>query len=301
MVRCDVIDASGVAQAMQGVDTVIHCAMSDGPSIVEGTRNLLQAAREARVKKVVHLSTGDVYSATSGTVAEDGAQELVGDWYSDAKRRAEATCREFAATGMPLTWLRPGIVYGPFCYAWTQRIGLRLAAGQVALLPEVRNGICNAVFVDDVVEACVNLRRPGQSDGEAFNINGPDLTTWNAYFTAFASALRAPALKSAAEGRTSLKSTLLQPARAIAKALLKRYQKPIMAIYARDPLANRLMKGVEAAFRATPEARELAVYARKVRMDDRRLRAALPHLTSTSLDAGLKISAEYLRRFGLID
>jgi len=34
MVRCDVIDASGVAQAMQGVDTVIHCAMSDGPSIV---------------------------------------------------------------------------------------------------------------------------------------------------------------------------------------------------------------------------------------------------------------------------
>lgn len=301
MVRCDVTDAAGVVQAVQGVDTVIHCAMSDGPSIVEGTRNLLQAARDARVKKVVHLSTGDVYSSTDGMVAEDGAQELVGDWYSDAKRRAEVTCREFVSAGLPLTWLRPGIVYGPFCYAWTQRIGLRLAAGQVALLPDRQNGVCNAVFVDDVVEACVALRQPGVADGQAFNINGPARITWNDYFAAFASALEAPTLKSAAEGRTSLKSAILQPARVTAKALLKRYQKPIMAMYARNALANRVMKQVEAAFRATPETREMQVYARRLHFDDQRLRKLLPQLPSTTLRNGLSISSQYLRSFGFLD
>ena len=300
MVRCDVTDPAGVKRAVEGMDTVIHCAMSDGPSIIEGTRNVLEAARIYGVKKVGYLSTGDVYSAMTGIVTEGSPQELVGDWYSDAKRKAEAICREYAAAGLPLSWLRPGIVYGPFCFPWTQRIGLRLVAGEVAALPTVQNGICNAVFVDDVVEACTALRRPGDGDGQAFNINGPDRITWNDYFTAFAIALGAPRIRAAAEGKTSLKSALLQPARITAKALLKHYQKPIMALYARNAFANRCMKAVEASFRAIPETRELAVYGRGVYIDDHLLRATKPELARTPLGDGLLVAADYLRHFGLV-
>jgi nucleoside-diphosphate-sugar epimerase len=286
---------------MQGATAVIHCAMSDGASIMEGTRIVLEASRIAGVGKVVHLSTADVYSAAKGDLAEDCPQELIGDWYSDAKRQAERTCAAFSERGLPISILRPGIVYGPFCYAWTQRIGLRLIAGQVAELPARENGICNAVFVDDVVEACVQLRQPGVCDGIALNINGAERLHWNDYLSRFALALSAPPLRPASQRRTKLRSQLLEPARAVAKLLLKRYQKPVMALYARNAIANRIMKRVEGAFRANPEARELAVYARQTYFLDTLVRAKLPQVPCTPISEGLAISANYFRAFGHID
>ena len=301
MVRCDITDRSELSKVVRNATSVIHCAMSDGPSIVDGTRNIIECAQSAGVGKVVHLSTGDIYSAATGSLEEDSARDRVGDWYSDAKREAEDICEEAIGKGLPITRLRPGIVYGPFCYAWTQRIGMRIANRQVSLLPEVQNGICNAVFVDDVVEACALFRRPGFGDGDAFNINGPERISWNEYFLEFAAALEVAPPKPASAGRTTVKSALLEPARTTARWLLKRYQKQIMAIYARSSIANRLMKRMEGAFRATPEARELGVYSRRVELSDRRLRNTFPRMERTQLRSGLKICAEYLKVFGLVE
>lgn len=301
LVRCDLMEDESVGRAVTGVQTVIHCAMSDGPSIIDGTRRILEAARASGVGKVVHLSTGDVYSASEGTVSEDGARELVGDWYSDAKRLAEETCAEFGARGLSVTWLRPGIVYGPFCYAWTQRIGMRLAAGQVMRLRSVENGVCNAVFVDDVVEACIALRRPGFGDGEGYNINGPERISWNDYLDAFAKAMGAPPIEEPKAARTGVRSLVLEPARQAARAGLKRFQGPIMALYTRNRLANRLMRRFEAALKATPEAREMRVYGRRTYFDDGRLRTHLPELPKTPLAEGMRTSAEYLRMMGLVE
>ncbi len=301
LVRCDLGDPDSLRVAIEGTETVIHCAMSDAASIVDGTRNVLEAATHAGVRKVVHLSTGDVYSELQGSVTENGAREMIGDWYSDAKRSAEECCAAFAAGGLGLTLLRPGIVYGPFCYAWTQRIGMRLAAGQVSLLPEAQNGVCNALFVDDLVEAITVLRHPGPGDGRAFNVNGPEMVRWNQYLTAFAQALGVPPPSPAAGNRTTWKSRLLQPARQTSRWLLKRYQKPIMQLYSRSRFANRIMKGMEATFRATPESRELAVYGRRIHLDDSRLRTEFGWAASTPMAEGLRIASQYLRVFGLVD
>lgn len=301
MVKCDVTDPASVERAMTNVTTVIHCAMSDGPSIVAGTRNVLRAARDCGIRKVVHLSTGDVYSAQAGAITESAERQMTGDWYSDSKRQAETVCQEFVDGGLAVSWLRPGIVYGPFCYPWTQRIGLRLMAGQVALLPDQANGVCNAVFVDDVVEACAKLRTPGVGDGLAFNINGSEHLTWNDFFEAYSKALAAPSLMTAKEGKTPLKSALLQPLRVTAKSMLTHFQGPIMALYARNRYANLMMKKLESALRATPESRELAVYARRTHFDDTLIRNAFPDLPRTSLPQGLSIAAGYMRNFGMVD
>src|SRR5829696_7481935 len=63
LVQCDIRDAEQVRQALRGVTDVVHCAVSgtDRDTIVEGTRVLLQGALDAGVRKVVHLSTIDVY------------------------------------------------------------------------------------------------------------------------------------------------------------------------------------------------------------------------------------------------
>ncbi len=301
LVRCDVLDPQAVGEAMIGASRVVHCAMSDGASIVEGTRNVLAAAAAAGVEKALCLSTGDVYSATDGEVDESGRRDRVGDWYADAKRDAEVLCEESIRRGMKVTWLRPGIVYGPFCYAWTQRIGLRLAARQVQRLRDAEDGVCNAVFVDDVVEACVALLDPGLADGEALNINGPAQVSWNQYLDAFAVSLGVATPGQVGSGRTGLRSSILEPARLAARAVLKHFQKPVMALYASNRLANRVMKRFETMLKGTPERREMRVYSRRTHFADSRLRTLLPKVPCTSLEEGLRISSQYLRVMGLID
>ena len=58
---CDVLDSPQIAEAMRGVDVVIHCAVGDRRVIEEGTGNVLDAATRAGVSRVLHLSTAEVY------------------------------------------------------------------------------------------------------------------------------------------------------------------------------------------------------------------------------------------------
>lgn len=301
MIRYDLSDVGSVEKAFAGADAVIHCAMSDRESIVHGTRNICRASMATGVRHVVYLSTGDIYSSQSGILDEDAPSQETGDWYSDAKRQAEIICQEFAAKGLLINMLRPGIVYGPFCFPWTQRIGMRLHAGKVSLLPEQGNGVCNAVFVDDVVDACITFLRNAAPSGEAFNVNGPGRITWNDYFLVFAQALDATAPQKEARNRATLKSRALEPIRRAAKFGIKHFEKGIMAIYTKNAFANALMKRLEAALKATPETREMAVYAKAVYFDDGKLRTRYPELVRTPLDEGVRHSADYMRVLGLVD
>jgi len=50
-------------------------------------------------------------------------------------------------------------------------------------------GVCNAVYVDDVVEAMLSAATAPAAHGEAFLISGPEPTTWRAFFESYRSAL----------------------------------------------------------------------------------------------------------------
>lgn len=69
-VQCDLLAPDQVRAAVDGVEAVVHCAVGDRAATVQGTRNLLEAALEAGVRRVVHLSTIDVYGRAEGTVTE---------------------------------------------------------------------------------------------------------------------------------------------------------------------------------------------------------------------------------------
>src|SRR5436190_22243716 len=56
IVLCDVLDRPQIAEAMKGVNDVVHCAIGDRQVIVDGTRNVLEAASRAGVARVIHTS-----------------------------------------------------------------------------------------------------------------------------------------------------------------------------------------------------------------------------------------------------
>lgn len=121
IVTGDIRDPKAVGKAMQDVDLVIHCAMAlplyDRADIlstgIQGTRLLLETAREHGVKRFVHVSSTAVYGIPDHhPLLEDDALDGVGP-YGNAKVQAEEVCLEFRNEGMVVPIIRPKSFIGP--------------------------------------------------------------------------------------------------------------------------------------------------------------------------------------------
>jgi len=126
VVAGDIRDPHGVKAAMQGCDAVLHLAALiaipfsyHSPDTyvdtnVKGTLNVLQAARELGVKKVVHTSTSEVYG-TAQSVPMNESHPLQGQSpYSASKIGADQLAYSFFASfNLPVVTIRPFNTYGP--------------------------------------------------------------------------------------------------------------------------------------------------------------------------------------------
>ncbi|HLX79276.1 MAG TPA: NAD-dependent 4,6-dehydratase LegB [Burkholderiales bacterium] len=122
----DIRDPHGMKKAMEGCDVVMHLAALiaipysyHSPDAyvdtnVRGTLNVLQAARELGVARVVHTSTSEVYG-TARKVPIDEEHPLQGQSpYSATKIGADQMALAFHRSfGTPVTVLRPFNTYGP--------------------------------------------------------------------------------------------------------------------------------------------------------------------------------------------
>lgn len=117
----DIRDRAVVDQAMDGIDCVVHAAAAlplypaeDIYSTdVEGTRNVLDSARQHQVKCVIHISSTAVYGIPDHhPLAEDDRRVGVGA-YGKAKIQAEDLCFEYRGQGMVVPVLRPKSFIGP--------------------------------------------------------------------------------------------------------------------------------------------------------------------------------------------
>jgi nucleoside-diphosphate-sugar epimerase len=300
LVACDVLDPATLQAAMAGVWAVVHCAVGDRRTTVEGTRNVLAAARAAGVSRVVHLSTIDVYGTATGRIDESAPLTPTGAEYGDSKIEAERLCAEARAAGLPVTILRPTIVYGPHSALWTVEFAERLQAGPW-LLPEAEtSGTCNLVYVDDLVGAVVcALRRP-EPVNDAFNINGPDRPTWLAYFKALNDAMGLPPLAPASRGTSHVVANVMAPVRRTAKWVLRRYPGLVMGLYQRSPLAKRLMKQAESAIRKSPTAGEFRLYSRVVDFPTDHAAHGLGYRPLVTQAEGVALSVAWLEAHGYI-
>ncbi len=127
VVAGDVCDESAVAEALRGVDCVIHAAARVATTgrweefaavNVRATRRLLWAAHAAGIRHIVHISSLSVYAVpTDGvTITEDSPYESESEArgaYSRSKLAADRVAMDAARRGVPVVVLRPGLLYGP--------------------------------------------------------------------------------------------------------------------------------------------------------------------------------------------
>ena len=169
-VRGDFRDRTAVERAMEGVDCVVHAAAALPlytredimTTDVDGTRNVLDAARRAGVPRVVHVSSTAVYGIPDHhPLYESDRLEGVGP-YGEAKILAERVCQDFRDKGMCIPILRPKTCVGPerlgvfaLLYDWAKSgrnfpiIGSGRNRFQLLDVEDLCAAICAAAIADD--------------------------------------------------------------------------------------------------------------------------------------------------------
>jgi nucleoside-diphosphate-sugar epimerase len=119
--RGDICNASAVRAACQNIDVIFHCVaqqpLSRDPALmqtvnIEGTRNLLAAARDAKVQKVIFLSSTSIFGIPDELPIRRATPAKPVEAYGRTKAAAEDVCREFIARGLDVTRIRPRTILG---------------------------------------------------------------------------------------------------------------------------------------------------------------------------------------------
>jgi NAD dependent epimerase/dehydratase len=181
----DIRDPHGVRKAMQGCDIVLHLAALiaipysyHSPDTyvdtnVKGTLNVVQAARELGVQKVVHTSTSEVYG-TARFVPITEEHPLQGQSpYSATKIGADQIAMSFySAFDTPVSIIRPFNTYGPrqSARAIIPTIISQIASGKRRLGLGAMHPTRDFSFVMDTVRGFVAIAESDKSIGEVINL-----------------------------------------------------------------------------------------------------------------------------------
>lgn len=181
----DIRDPHGVKEAMKGCGAVLHLAALiaipysyHSPDTyvdtnVKGTLNILQAARELSVERVVHTSTSEVYG-TARFVPITEEHPLLGQSpYSATKIAADQLAYSFYASfGLPVVIARPFNTYGPrqSARAVIPTIITQIANGQRRIRLGAVLPTRDFNFVQDTVAGFICALNSNQGVGEVVNI-----------------------------------------------------------------------------------------------------------------------------------
>lgn len=300
VVPCDVMDKEQITQAMSGVTRVIHCATGSSEVIIQGASNMLEVAQRLEVKRFVHLSTTEVYGEVTGDIDETVPYQYTGSAYGDSKIDAEKLCWEYHKKGLPITVIRPSAVYGPFSKDWTVRIARSLRSGNWGLFKGIGEGVCNPIYIADLIAGVLLAARDQAAVGEAFNLSGPELLTWNEYFQRFNSALRLPELRVTSPKSIRFRANVTECARYLAKFVLAHFEDPLKGISRRIRPARVAMKFAETTFKTSPRLEDLSFFSRDARYLTTKLQNMLGYNPRFDVATGLELTVLWLKHVGLV-
>jgi nucleoside-diphosphate-sugar epimerase len=190
-VHCNILDVPGLEEAMQGVDKIYHCAaiITFNPSRkqelfkinIEGTANVVNAALNNGVKKLVHVSSvaalGRIRENEPITEKMNWTEETSNSNYGKSKYLAEMEVWRGIAEGLEAVMVNPTMIFGDG--DWN--------AGSSQIFKSIYNefpwyseGVTGFVDVRDVAKAMIALMESNISS-ERFIISAEDRSFKNVF------------------------------------------------------------------------------------------------------------------------
>lgn len=181
----DVRDYDLVKSAVEGCDTVFHLAALIGipysyvsplayvRTNVEGTYNVLQAARENGVQRVVHTSTSEIYGTAQYVPIDEAHPVNPQSPYAASKASADFLALSYHRSfGLPVVVVRPFNTYGPrqSARAIIPTVISQLLDGNESLSLGNLTPTRDLTFVSDTVSGFLAAAASPQTVGETVNL-----------------------------------------------------------------------------------------------------------------------------------
>lgn len=183
----DMTDKASLIKGMDGCDWVVNLASNfvfwvPNKDVyqqvnVQGTQNIMEAALEVGISKIVHVSTEAVYGNAIWPITEDSTLgAYCPSQYAQTKREGDQIAWQMARkNGLPLVMIYPGSVIGAndpkAAGRYLKNIALRRMPGQIVV-----NSPFPWVYVEDVCEAILKALEKENNIGEKYFVSGCILT-----------------------------------------------------------------------------------------------------------------------------
>ena len=189
LVEGDLASLDAIKQGVEGADAVIHggaiyqvgikASEREGmfDANVRGTARVLDAAIEARIPRIVFISSAVVFGDTRGDVASEDyrrAERDFASYYEETKVLAHEIAEERIARGAPIIVVQPGAVYGPADHSELGTMIEQAATGKLKAKMLSEGGFV-LVHVQDIADGILLALDRGEV-GEAYILGGDKLT-----------------------------------------------------------------------------------------------------------------------------
>jgi nucleoside-diphosphate-sugar epimerase len=186
----DFFNVDSLARSFAGCSAVVHAARHAPADLKRASTVLCRAAAQAGVRRVVFLSSADVHGPCPlpGTNEKSPLHthhpEEIHNSLVLAERQFFTECRQLSLAGYAL---RAGCIFGPR----SEVIGDLTTALETERAWLLRNGdgICNSVYVDNLVAAVRLALKAKSGAGSAFFITDAETITWRDFYHAAAQEL----------------------------------------------------------------------------------------------------------------
>ena len=192
IIEGDIAQPDSISHVLQECDVIIHTAalvsnaMQDSDMWrvnVLATRNLIEAAKEHKVRRFVQISSVVAYgNSAEGELDESQPVHADGGSYVLTKLASEHVVLGAQANDdIEVVILRPGDAYGPGSRPWIIAPLEAIAKNQF-MLPAKGEGFFRPIYIDDLVRGIVMATSHPEAAGEIFNISCEGYMATKDYF-----------------------------------------------------------------------------------------------------------------------
>jgi len=181
----DVRDPNGVRESMRNIDVVFHLAALIGipysyhspdtyvDTNIKGTLNVLQAARDLNIEKIIHTSTSEVYGTAQFVPITEKHPVNPQSPYSATNAAADFLALSFCESfNLPVAVIRPFNTYGPrqSARAIIPTIITQIKSGKNKINIGATHPTRDLTHVKDTVNGFIRIAESDKSIGEVVNI-----------------------------------------------------------------------------------------------------------------------------------
>ena len=308
-VQADILDEAEMEKAMAGCDYVFHLAIvGDAETSVKATESILGAAKKCGVKHIVQTSSVVVHGETvPENLTADSPLISYDEPYALSKFESEKRFWELLDEyGLHGSIVRPTYVWGPYSM-WYTIYPVELMRKGDFVWADSGNGICNAVYVGNVVDMCLLCCTNPKADHQAFIATDDEKLTWKEFYGHYMDVL---GMTPEQFPSVPLKDGLGRKLKLATKSALTKQMKYLMDKYksmkkTAPKKAKWRYKAPRKVLRLTlkqitkhlPEMNpvNMAIYSQQTVIDVRKNRELLDFKPRYSVEEGMKVTCDWLR------